>query len=74
MQSNNARIRANAKYNAKAYEDIKIRERKEKRLQALLDIACAKTGKSKNQYLLDAVYAQLDHDGITPDMLPEQEQ
>lgn len=73
MTASKARIEANARYNAKTYEQIKIQIRKELRMQELLEIACTQTGKSKAQYITEAIQTQLDRDGITPDVLPDQE-
>lgn len=63
--STKARIKANNKYNAKAYEIITFRAKKSLQLNKLLDVAAQKTGKSKAQYIYDAIIKQLSYDNIT---------
>lgn len=67
-----ARIRANAKYNAKTYEVISTRARKEEGYNAMLDEGARITGKSKATYILDALKTQLRKDGILRDQESEQ--
>ena len=57
------------RYNAKRYEQIKIYSPAKDRIQELLDIACNQAGLSKAQYILNAIKAQLEKDGINADML-----
>ena len=73
MTASKARIKANARYNAKTYEQIKFQSRKENRLRELIAIAADKRGISSAQYIVEAVQVQFNTDGITPDMLPEVE-
>ena len=69
-----ARKRANAKYQKKAYDTISFISRRENKLRELLDIASKKVGASKTQYIIDAIQSQLARDGITIDMLPDASQ
>ena len=65
-KNSDAKLRANHKYDAKAYEFITFRERKEASLHAHLSKAAADAGVSKNQYILSAVYAKLRADKAIP--------
>lgn len=65
-----ARIKANAKYGGKTYELIGARARKTERLSDQLDIAATRAGTSKAAYILDAIRARLQADGISADDLP----
>lgn len=67
--STKARIKANNKYNIKTYEIITFRAKKSLQLNKLLDIAAQKAGKSKAQYIYDAIIKQLSYDNITIDCL-----
>lgn len=69
-----AKIKANAKYNRKAYESISIRVPKSLCLNNILTVAAQKAGKSKAQYIYDAIETQLHYDGITIDCLVDLEQ
>ena len=62
----------NTAYIKNNYDQIKIQSRKEYRLRELIAIAADRRGISSAQYITEAIQLQLDHDGITPDMLPEQ--
>lgn len=65
-----AKLRADKKYHAKAYEKISFDSRRELRIRELLNFAASKKGLSLAQYLLGIIQSQLTHDGITIDMLP----
>lgn len=69
-KNSEARINANNRYRYKAYDTLQVAVRKEKRINDLLDFATKKTGKSKAQYVVDAIDTQLERDGISIDMLP----
>ena len=70
MKISESRYKANKKYDAKTYDQIKINARKDSRLNDLIDLAAAKTRKSKAQYIVDAIQAQLAKDGVKIDDLP----
>lgn len=74
MGTSESRLKANKKYMNKAYSEIKFRARREIRLNDLIELAAQQTKKSKAQYMLDAILAQLDNDGISIDMLPSDDQ
>ena len=61
------------KYNAKAYNQIKINAKKSDRLPELIEIASGKTNVSKQSYMIQAIKDKLAKDGITLDMLPPME-
>ena len=64
-----AKIAANSRYNAKAYDVLSIRVQKSERINELLDKAIAQSHTSKASYILNAIQARLYADGITLDML-----
>ena len=65
-----AKIAANNRYKIKTYETVSAQSPRKDRLNELLTIASDNAGQSKAAYILDAICARLDADGITPDMLP----
>lgn len=65
MPASKARIKANDKYNKKAYEQIKIYARKETRLNELIKIAAQKRNISRQAYIVMAIEQQLSYDNIT---------
>lgn len=68
-----AKKRANMKYDAKTYEQIKIKERKEYCLNERLVSAARQAGVSKNAYMLSALERQLAADGFSrPDVRGEE--
>lgn len=69
MAVSKAQSRASRKYNDKTYEIITCRSRKTDKLNDLLDIASEKAGISKASYIIDAIRAQLEKDGISINML-----
>lgn len=71
MARSEAQKRADMKSRRKIYKQITLVDRKENRLMELVDMASVKTSKSKNLYMVDAIYSQLARDGITIDMLPK---
>lgn len=62
------------KYNAKAYEQIKIQSRREKRLNELIKYAAQKRNISASAYIVMAIEQQLSYDNITIDSLADLEQ
>lgn len=71
MKASKARIKANARYNQKAYEIITFRAQKSLYLNKLIEVAAQKAGKSKAQYMLEAIQKQLCYDGITIECLDQ---
>ena len=57
-----AKIAANRRYQAKAYDLITTRAKKELDLPRRIEAAAAATGKKKSKYLIDAITAQLEQD------------
>lgn len=70
MPVSDAKKRANAKYDAKTYDQIKFRTRKEERLNDMIDLAAKKLGTSKADYIVTAVKNRLESDGIKIEDLP----
>ena len=68
-----AQRRAQNKYKAKSYDQINYRVPKEERLKQRINIASHLTGVSSTQYVLDAVRAKLESDGVTLESLPPEE-
>ncbi len=68
-----AQRRAQNKYRAKSYDQINYRVSKEERLKQRIHIASQLTGVSSTQYVLDAIRAKLEADGVTLDSLPPEE-
>lgn len=68
-----AQRRAQNKYKAKSYDQINYRVPKEERLKQRIHIASRLTGVSSAQYVLDAVRAKLESDGVTLESLPPEE-
>ena len=69
-KNSEARIKANGRYTVKTYETVSTRAKRMDRVNDLVEIAAGRAGQSKAAYILDAIRARLDADGITPDMLP----
>ena len=69
-RNSNARIKANNKYNAKTYDQLRCNYRKTERLNELVEYAAQQRNTSKAEYILNAVRDRLTKDGITLDMLP----
>lgn len=68
-----ARIAANARYNLKAYEQIRAWSRRDlKRIEALKQIAQAR-GLSYQEYILQLIDDGLQRDGVTVSDLPPAE-
>lgn len=65
-----ARMRANARYNLKAYEQIAVRSRRADRLNDLIDLAADRRGISKASYIIGAIRTQLEADAVTLSDLP----
>lgn len=65
MSLSEAKIRANNKYNQVHIDRIGISVHKKNRLKELVSLAAKKTNQSKNSYMLNAIYTQLAHDGIS---------
>ena len=66
-KASEARLRANARYNAKTYDVITIRALKGEAITDRIEQAAARASVSKNKYILDAIRARLDADNITSD-------
>lgn len=62
-----ARIRANQKYNAKTYDVLTIRAKKELSIVELINRAWPGRAASKNEYMLNAIAEQLKRDGFEVD-------
>ena len=69
MPASKARIKANDKYNQKAYEQIKIYARKELRLNELIKIVAQRRNISRQAYIVMAIEQQLSYDNITIESL-----
>ena len=65
MATKQSQIKAVNKYNRKTYETISFRAPKSLCFNKLLDVAAQKAGKSKAQYIYDAIMKQLSYDNIT---------
>ena len=66
-----AQNRATQKYHAEHLEEVKCRAQRSERINARMAHAAKLRGISKAQYMLDAIRARLDADGVTLDSLPE---
>lgn len=64
------KLESNNRYLANRYESIAIRARKDEHISARLEIAAAKRGITKRDYILQTLRAQLNADGVTLDTLP----
>lgn len=62
--------KATQKYHAMHMEEIKCRAQRSERINARMAIAANMQGISKAQYMLDAIRARLDADGVRIDDLP----
>lgn len=58
------------KYNSRAYDQVKVNAKRTERLPELLDIASERAGISKQKYILEAIHARLERDGISIADLP----
>lgn len=70
-KNTDARIKANNRYNVKTYDQLRCNYRKEYRLNELVELAANNAKISKAEYMIIAIRAKLDADGITIDMLPD---
>ena len=66
IATSEARLKANAKYNAKAYDQIALRAEKALHLPERIKAGATKAGKSTRGYLIEAITEKLDADGIPP--------
>ena len=66
-KNSDARIKANARYNDKAYDVLSIRVQKAERINERIDNAIQGTGISKAAFILDAIRAKLDSTQAPPD-------
>lgn len=71
MPVSDAKKRANAKYNAKTYDQLRCNYRKDERLNDLVDLAAKKLGTSKADYITTAIKSRLKADGIHLEDLPQ---
>ena len=69
-KNSDARIKANNRYNAKTYDQLRCNYRKDERLNDLVDFAAKKLGTSKADYIVTAVKNRLESDGIHLEDLP----
>lgn len=69
-KNSRARLDANNRYIKKNMEIVTFRAQKTERLNDLISHAAHLRGISKAQYMLDAIRARLDADGVTIDTLP----
>lgn len=72
MRTNKQR-QAQNRYKSKSYDQINYRAPKQERLKQRINIASRLTGVSSAQYVLDAVRAKLEADGVTLESLPPEE-
>ena len=68
-KNTDARIKANNRYNAKTYDQLRCNYRKEERLNELVELAAEKHNISKAEYMLTAIRFKLESDGVTIDQL-----
>lgn len=61
---------SNKRFNDKTYDRINCVVRKEERMKEMLELAAQKNAKSVSTYIVEAIQARLQSDGITIDMLP----
>ena len=59
-----SRIKANNKYNAKAYDTLNVRIRKDRGGKALVQAAAEAAGESTGVYIMNAVYERMREEGI----------
>lgn len=69
MTISDAKRKADAKWAKKAYEQIKIQSRREKRLNDLIKYAAQKRNISASAYIVMAIEQLLSYDNITIDCL-----
>lgn len=68
---NDAQNRATQKYLAANMEEIRCRAYKRERLNDRIRIAAYRQGTSKADYMLSAIRARLDADGVTLDTIDD---
>ena len=66
-----AKKRANARYNVRTYETVSARALKSERMNDRITAAAAKAGESRAGYILSAIRARLDADGVTLESLDD---
>lgn len=64
MTKSIAKSKADARFDAKTYEQIAIKSRREDRLRDLIALAASRTGVSSGEYIRSAIWARLQADGI----------
>lgn len=69
---NEVRNKASQRYNAAHLEIITCRARKSERINERLAAAAKARGTTKADYMLKAIRAALDADGVTLDSLPDE--
>ena len=69
-KTSDAKIRANNRYKNKTYEVLQVFVNRKERMNELVKLAHEAQGKSKAQYVVDALKAQLKEDGFTVEDLP----
>ena len=65
------KLATNNRYLAARYEIVSIKTKRTDRMNDLLDLAAKRTGKSKREYIISALTARLEADGISIDDLDE---
>jgi len=65
-----AQLRATAKYDRKAYKQLRARFRRAERLDELVKLAAGRRGVSDAAYIVGAVRDRLQADGVTVSDLP----
>lgn len=73
MPLSKKKLETNNRYLAARYEIVSIKTKRTDRINDRLDLAAQRAGTSKREYILSALLARLNADGITLDMLPDGE-
>ena len=66
-----AKLAASNRYVVRTYETISTRARRTERVNDLIERAAAMHGETKAAYVLHAIRARLDADGVTLDSLQQ---
>ena len=65
------KLAANNRYLAARYEIVSIKTKRTDRMNDLLDLAARRAGTSKREYIISALLARLEVDGININALDE---
>lgn len=71
MTKSIAKSKADARFDARTYEQIAIKSRREDRLRDLIAVAAGRMGVSSGEYIRRAIWARLKADGIDAAALDE---